>query len=135
MTTTMPSRAAIDAAGDLDFNATRSEKQANISLTAGPAGITVTVEWTGPLSGIPAAIERLRAAGVLELVTPPKGTAAAAPYGATPRKAGEKVSPEWNGAGEAMCPVHKRILKQGKWGMYCSAKGEDETYCNLKFAE
>jgi hypothetical protein len=41
---------------------------ANIQVEAGPQGLTVRIEWTGETSSIPAAIERLRSAGVLELV-------------------------------------------------------------------
>ena len=123
MTTTMPSRAAIESAGDIDFNATRSEKQANIRLTAGPNGLTITIEWTGPVSGIPAAIERLRAAGVLELVTPARAVHTAAL--STP-----KAAPFYDGDGSTCCPTHKCALKgPNQWGkLYCSAK-DGETYC------
>jgi hypothetical protein len=62
-------------------------------------------------------------------------TIAPAAAAQAPRKAGERVEPWINGAGDLCCPVHKRVLKEGKYGKYCSAKGEDEQYCNLKFKD
>jgi len=125
MTTTMPTRQQIDRAEPLDFTPRTKAEPATVTAHVVIGGVSMDVTFTAHVEQLPAVAARLVALGA----TPVQPTTAAAPV----RKAGEKVSPEWNGAGEAMCPVHKRILKQGKWGMYCSAKGEDETYCNLKF--
>jgi hypothetical protein len=60
--------------------------------------------------------------------------------GASKPKA-EKVKPFYDGDGEACCPVHRKPLKEGQYGLYCSSKastGEvanDKGYCNLRFIE
>jgi hypothetical protein len=128
--TTMPTRQQIEDAPALTFEG-RQERQGNIQITAGPAGLVVTFEYTGSLSSIPAAIERLRSAGILELVAgsvPP----VAAP--AVPRKAQERVEPVFLPDGTPCCPTHQgRELKEGKWGLFCSAKDREGAYCALKF--
>jgi hypothetical protein len=95
------------------------------------------------LSSIPAAIERLRAAGVLELVqasAPAANPAPAPTLGATKAKV-ERVTPTYNADGDACCPVHRRKLSEGDYGLFCSAKAKDgqvadkKGYCGLKFEE
>lgn len=106
-------------------------KQANIQISMTPAGLSITCEYTGDLGSIPSAIERLRSAGILELVqssrAPTNGTKPRAP----------RVQPSYDGNGDPCCPKHKKPLQEGKWGLYCSAKDDttDRGYCNLKFAE
>jgi hypothetical protein len=141
MTYQQITRREVDRAAPLEFNERneKPEKQANITIEAGPLGLTIRAEYTGTLSSIPQAIERLRAAGVLELVSAgkvekaPAVAAAAAP----PRKAVRRLEPAYNDAGEACCPKHNRALKEGQYGLYCSAKDEstDRGYCNLKFKD
>lgn len=133
--TTLPTRAQIDNAGAIDFDQPRSEKDVSITIEVGPAGITVRCDYLGKVSSIPAAIERLRAAGVLELVSAARPTATAPLNGASKPKA-ERVEPIYKASGEACCPIHKRELQQGKWGLFCSAKDrETGEYCKLKFNE
>jgi len=140
MTTQLPTRQQIDNAGDIDFNATRSEKQANISITIAPDGLHITAEYTGTLSSIPAAIERLRAAGVLELVSPAKPTHTA-PIGNGNRPKAERITPAYDGSGQPMCPVHRKALSEGQYGLFCSAKAaagdvqNSKGYCNIRFSE
>jgi len=132
---TFPTKAQVDAAPPLDFDQPRSERQANIQIEASSAGLVVRVEFTGPIAGIPAAVERLKAAGILELV---EKSRPAAP--ATKPKV-EKVQPIYDGDGSPMCPVHKRPLSEGQYGLYCSAKAKGDQvadkrgYCGLKFIE
>lgn len=129
MTTTMPSRKAIDAAGDLDFTPRTKAEPLTITVHATIAGFATELCFVGSIDQLPALAARLVALGATPTATPT--TAAAAP-----RKAGERVTPAYNGAGEPCCTVHTgRVLKQGKYGLFCSAKGEDEQYCNLKFKD
>lgn len=136
-------RNGVDAAEPLDMNRPPRigplERQANITIEVGPGGLTVRCEYTGSLASIPAAIERLRTAGVLELVSPAATKPTAQSGGSTPpRKAAQpRETPVYNGAGEACCPKHNRVLKEGKFGLYCSAKDDstERGYCSLKFSE
>lgn len=128
----MPTRDAIERAAPLEFNV---EKQANIEIAVGPHGLTITASYTGTLSSIPAAVERLRSAGILALVS-----AAAAPM--TPAHKKEKISPLYSPDGTAVCPVHLRPLQESQHGgHYCSAKarpGDSQNargYCNLVFED
>lgn len=105
---------------------------ANIQIEAGPDGLHVRCEYTGEISSIPAAIERMKAAGILELVQSSRPAAAQAQK---PRQA--RVQPEYDGNGDPCCPKHHKPLQEGKWGLFCSAKDADTErgYCALKFAE
>ncbi len=135
MTTTLPTRQQIDAAGDLDFDAQRSASKAHITIELSPAGLHVRCEYLGTLGSIPAAVKRMVDAGLLELVATHRATPAApsASSGAKPKA--QKVEPEYNGAGEACCPKHKKPLREGKFGLFCPAKDDstERGYCALKF--
>ena len=109
------------------------EKQANITIEVAPDGLHIRCEYTGAISTIPAAIERLRAAGVLELVKPVGGNTPA-------RKPAQRVEPVYQPDGTACCPVHKKPLSEGRYGLYCPSKAQGEHandmgYCNLRFVE
>ena len=58
-----------------------------------------------------------------------------APNGTKPKA--QRAQPEYNGAGEACCPKHKKALREGKFGLYCPAKDDstERGYCALRFAE
>lgn len=148
-----PSRQQIDRATPIRFEdrategaekaaAQPAEKQAQIEIAVTPAGLAIRVEYTGTLSSIPAAIERLKAAGVLDLVqasAPAPAQPAATPP--TTRAQAERVTPTYNSAGDACCPVHRRKLSEGDYGLFCSAKAKDgqvadkKGYCGLKFED
>lgn len=71
--------------------------------------------------------------------TPAAPVARSAPAGGNggndrPKGKSQRVAPWYNDQGEACCPTHRRPLKDGQWGLYCSSKTE-EGYCRLKFAE
>lgn len=113
------------------------EPRTTIRIEVAPDGLHITAEYTGTLASIPAALERLRAAGVLDLVKPAPVAQQARKPAQQQRKPAERVEPEYNSAGEPLCPVHHKPLKQGQWGLYCPAK-DDSTprgYCALKFFE
>lgn len=133
MSTVPLTRQAVDAAPPLDFEERRGEKQANIQISISPAGLTVLVEYTGAVSSIQAAIERLQKAGVMDLVQSSKP---AAPAPAAKGKA-QRVQPEYNADGDPCCPKHHKPLREGNYGLYCPAKDDstERGYCNLKFVD
>ena len=112
-----PNRRQIEAAAPLDMEHSRSEKPAHITITVTPGGLSITAEYTGTLSSIPAAIERLRQAGVLELVerSAPAPAPSTSPHSDNP----------------PMCPIHhtpmKAMEKPDKNGKthWCSKKNGD----------
>ena len=143
MATNLPNRAQIEAAQPLDFPpAPPRELRTTIRIEVAPDGLHVTAEYTGTLAALPDAIERLRAAGVLELVAQsrPAGQAPA-PAAAQQRQAAPRAEPFYRPDGTACCPAHNKPLQDGQWGRYCPAKaaaGEPATpkgYCALKFVD
>jgi hypothetical protein len=134
MGTTFPTRQQVDAAPPLDFSQTRSEKQCTIQVEIAPDGLHVRAEYTGSLSTIPGVIERLKALGVIELVNTSRLAPAAKPKA-------ETVEPLYKPDGTACCPVHKRALSEGAYGLYCSARAKPgevanaKGYCALRFIE
>ena len=137
MTTTLPTRQQIDAAGDLDFDAQRSASKAHISIELAPDGLHITAEYLGTLGSIPAAVKRMIDAGLLELVATHRATPAApsASSGAKPKA--QRVTPEYDAGGVACCPKHKKPLREGKFGLFCPTKDDstERGYCTLKFTE
>ena len=134
MTTTLPTRQQVEQASDLDFDAQRSASKAHISIEIAPDGLHITAEYLGTLGSIPTAVKRLVDAGLVELVN----THRAAPIATNTRqKPAQRVQAEYSSAGEACCPKHKKPLKEGKFGLYCSAKDDstERGYCALKFVE
>ena len=69
---------------------------------------------------------------------PPEAPAptAHAPTG-QPQAKGERVEPLYQPDGTPCCPVHKKHVKEGQWGLYCSAKDEaaPRGYCALRFVQ
>lgn len=113
-----------------------------ITIEAAPDGLHITIAYDGTLASIPAAVEKLRAAGILDLVRPSQGSHSAPLNGGnTPRRAAERVEPIYQPDGTACCPVHRKALSEGRYGLFCSAKAKpgeeqnDKGYCSLKFAE
>jgi len=138
---TTSTRAQIGAAGELTFPEQR-EKQANISIEAGLLGLTVRCEYTGILASIPAAIERLKQAGVLELVSGAARPATQSGGTQPARKPAQKpIEPTYLSNGAAVCPVHGKELQPGRFGLYCPSRAtgdqaaNDKGYCSLRFAE
>ena len=140
MATNLPSRQQVERAQPLEF-AQPAERQANITIEVAPDGLHITAEYTGTLASIPAAVERLRAAGVLDLVKPSAAPAfhqgRNSPMGNTPRA--QRVAPAYADDGSVICPVHRKALSYGQYGPYCSAKATGDQvadkrgYCGLRF--
>lgn len=130
-------RAGVNRAEPLEFatppqRGVQPEKQTTIRITIAPDGLHISAEYTGTLSSIPEALERLRAAGVLDLVRP-------LPI-APPRQKKAKIEPMYQPDGTPCCPAHLRPLREGQHGLYCSAKAKpgeqanEKGYCNLSFS-
>lgn len=125
---------------------TQPDLKTTIRIEAAPDGLHVVVEYIGNLASIPAAIERLKAAGVLELVsardrvTSIKSSSTENGYQPAKPKA-ETVEPLYKPDGTACCPIHQKPLTEGTYGLYCSAKARPgdaqnaKGYCALKFAD
>ena len=119
---------------------TQPELRTPIRIEIGPDGLRISIEYTGSLSSIPTAIERLRAAGVLELAErgKPSAPGQAAPAALT---RAERVAPTYKPDGTACCPVHHKPLVEGRYGLYCPSKAQaDEQanpkgYCSLRFLD
>jgi len=135
----------VDTAEPLDMNRPPRigpmERQANITIEVAPDGLHVRCEYTGAIASIPAAIERLRTAGVLELVSA-AAVKPATPASATPaRKAAQRVEPIYQPDGTACCPVHHKPLSEGRFGLFCPSKAQpgdaqnDKGYCSIRFSE
>ena len=137
-------RAQIESAPPLDFPpAPPRELRTTIRIEVAPDGLHVTAEYTGTLAALPDAIERLRAAGVFELVAAsrPSSSAQASPAAGQPRKGADRVEPVYKPDGTPCCPVHHKSLTEGRFGLYCPAKAQPgeqanaKGYCSLRFAE
>jgi hypothetical protein len=145
MVTNFPTRQQIDTAGDLDVeqprSATSAPKDLHISIELAPDGLHITAEYIGTLASIPAAVERLRQAGLLDLIAQHRAAPAAAPASIAPatKPKAERVEPVYKPDGTACCPVHQRELAEGRFGPYCLAKAKpgelanEKGYCALRF--
>jgi hypothetical protein len=57
------------------------------------------------------------------------------------RKSAGRVQPAYDADGSPMCPIHRKPLSDGRFGVFCPAKAQpgdvqnDKGYCSLKFAE
>jgi hypothetical protein len=126
----LPTRQQIDAAESLQF--AERAPETTITIRGQIDGWPIDVAYRGKLEQLPAALARLSAAGL----TPYAHNAPTShQQPATPRKA--KTQPIYLASGEPCCPIHQRPLKEGAYGLYCTAKDPDgkNGYCSLKFAE
>lgn len=137
----LPTRHQVDQAAPLDFAPPpERETRTTIRIEVAPDGLHITAEYVGQLASIPAALERLRATGVLELVAAGR-LARPAPAAQPRRQAAERVDPFYRPDGTACCPTHNKPLQDGQWGRYCPAKAADgepatsKGYCALRFAD
>jgi hypothetical protein len=115
--TQLPTRQQVDRADPLDFP--EREKQANITIEVAPDGLHIKAEYTGTLASIPAVIERLRSAGILELVSGAANPAAPAGSATPARKAAQRVEPVYQPDGTACSLCITSPCQKGATG--CSA--------------
>jgi len=114
---------------------TQPDLKTTIRIEVAPDGLHITCEYVNTLASIPAAVERLKQAGILDLVQASRPAAPAA------KPKVETAEPIYQPDGTACCPVHKRELSQGQYGMFCSAKAKPgdvqnaKGYCALRFSE
>ena len=122
-----PSRQAIESAEPVAF--TEAPRPVKLVVHAEQSGWPIDVELSLPLDKVPAALARLASAGLqprqaAQAVQKPKRTT---------------VEPIYQPDGTPCCPVHKKPLREGQWGLHCTAKadGPDSKngYCGLRFAE
>ena len=107
----LPTRQQVDAAQPLEFApAPPREQRTVIRIEVAPDGLHISAEYTGTLASIPEAVERLRAAGVLDLVQASRTTTTTAPAPAGQRKPAKRVEPEYNADGDPCCPKHLSLI-------------------------
>lgn len=105
-------------------------KELVITIHAMLDGFAVDLNFTGAMDTLPVALQRLRELGG----EPTSWNSSKIEQPA--RKPAQRTTPAYDGNGTALCPVHRRELKEGKWGMYCSARDQETgEYCKLKFTE
>lgn len=111
--TTLPTREQIERAQPLAFDQAKAEKQANIQIQVSP----VVVEYTGGVSSIAAALERLRAVGVVELVDRSRPVPAPLSISTPNRKPkAERVDQAYLADGTPICPAHRKLLLESQYG-------------------
>jgi hypothetical protein len=94
-------------------------------------GFPTEVCFSGSIDQLLDVTKRLRALGASPTIAP------AAPAAAPARKPAQRVEPAYDGNGEPCCPKHNRALKEGQYGLYCSAKDDstERGFCSLKFKD
>lgn len=105
-----------------------------IAVTFTYEGLPITIQ--APLTDLRRQLPKLAA-----LVKDVGGTAPAAPTSAAEKPARKTVAPFYDGNGDACCPIHKKALQEGQYGLYCSAKAtgdqvaDKKGYCGLRFKD
>ncbi len=98
-------------------------------------GYAVTIRLELAAGAIAEAAQRLQALGLSP--TPP--TRPETPQRGAGRVTGHKSKqpPIYNDQGAPCCPIHERPLKEGQWGLYCSAKDDstERGYCAYTWKE
>jgi hypothetical protein len=136
MTTTPLTKAAVDKAEPLAFPE-RKPARADLTITirARIDGFDTEICFTGAADQLLAVTKRLREIGA-EPVSAPASTLPKSSLVSLPTSKAKRVEPVYLEDGTPMCPTHGKELKEGKWGLFCSAKDKDTgEYCKLKFAE
>lgn len=122
----------VDAAPPLDFKERQPRQELTIAIRCRVEGFETEITFNGDIDQLKRVAAKLAALGI-----EPASSAPAAPQ--PERKAAKRVQPAYDGDGEPCCPVHKRKLSEGQYGLYCSAKAaagdvsDKRGYCGLKF--
>lgn len=140
MTTQFPTRHQVDRAAPLEFPE-RAPVRQDLTLTvkARVNGFDVDICFSGQLEQLDAITKRLAALGATPTAAAP-AAAPVSPIGEKPRKPAQRLEPAYQADGTPCCPIHKKPLSEGRYGLYCPSKAQgehanDKGYCNLKFAE
>jgi hypothetical protein len=134
--TQLPTRQQIERAETLDFPQ-RTKADLTITVKATIDGFPTEVCFTGSIDQLLNVTKRLRELGAAPMIAPAAHTA---PLN-TPRKPAQTVEPVYQPDGTACCPVHRKPLSEGRYGLFCPSKAKpgeeqnDKGYCSLKFAE
>ena len=129
--TTLPNRSQVDRAPALAFvERDKARQELTITITARINGFDCDLCFSGQVEQLDAITKRLLDLGAMP-------SAPAGPAAAPARKPAQRVEPVYNGAGDACCPKHNKVLKEGQYGLYCPAKDDstDRGYCALKFKD
>jgi len=101
------------------------------TLDGWPVDITLSL----PAPQVPEALRRLGEYGYK-----PRQDTAPAPT-SVERRAAPRVEPVYKPDGTPCCPVHRKPLAEGRFGLYCSARAADgeeanaKGYCALRFKD
>lgn len=135
--TALPTRQQIDAAEPLNFEQRRAAKaELGIVIKCRINGFDCELNMTGDVDQLKRITSRLA-----ELGAEPSAPITVAPAAQPARGKAERVEPEYDGDGDPCCPVHRRKLSEGNFGLFCSAKAKDgqaadkKGYCGLKFKD
>ncbi len=135
MTSTANGRppAPVDADGALDFTPAPAKRQRGVTIQLCYHGALVC--FTFAADGAPQVHEIEQSIDTLLKRDGWGGAPTGSTTAAKPKA--EKVKPFYDGDGAACCPVHRKPLKEGQYGWYCSAKdpSTERGYCALKFTE
>jgi hypothetical protein len=103
-------------------------------------GLEVEIEAMIEPKQTRALVERLReVAGLEPLPGLASGPQASGSGRAEGKPAELRQSPTYNADGDPCCPVHRKPLKEGRYGLYCSAKaeppiGSEKGYCRYSWS-
>lgn len=143
-------KAAVDAAEPLDFSDTRQgartvadstpRRQRSVTIVlhyrGAPFTFTYAPDQAAPVNEMEQMVDTLLMRdgwSAPALATNGNGTT---PKG---KPKAEYLDPTYNNDGDPCCPVHRKVLTEGRYGLYCSAKAKDgeaandKGYCNIKF--
>lgn len=104
----------------------KAEKQTSITIEVAPDGLHVRCEYTGTLASIPAAIERLRAAGVLDLVLASRVVPATA---VAPLAAADDLPEGWKLCKKHGAPMRPRNKQNEHWHSHNVGTSDNPCWC------
>lgn len=94
-------------------------------------GYPVEIALTLPLAQLAEACKRLAAAGITPAPAP------SSPANGNGKPKAPKIPPQYDDQGNECCPHHGKVLKEGKYGLYCSAKDDGPEsrngYCSYTY--
>ena len=130
--TTLPTRQQVDAAAPLEFEARPAKRQRGVEIHltyhGAPVAFTFAPDQALTLEQIEQSIDTL--------LKRDGWAAPAQPSAAGAKPKADRVKPEYNDAGDPICPTHRKPLREGRYGLYCPAKDKaTDEYCSLKFKD